>query len=497
MALAAATHHSGPREPKKARTRTDHSSSDGGTLRSLKSSAGCGQTGSSTCLSRSTGSSNTPWSRSSSPSSMFLCSRWSNSWVGTWETLGATMPQMEAPLDSDEEVEEELYSQRVKSHRCRDNEREGRRTGNAKLLTHMNTGKILFMLRDTTTRKIVGNFFVTNGELKHYRDAADTVVWLLTVLVGVGGSACLASTFASRKLTGKSIRAFEQVKGQRWPLPALSGGGSTLTLLGRLQNEGFHVHFRLSRFFGDLDQMQCYYVWSRAGDGWDTRSGVLPAVGSRTVALSLCDVHIHTHLNCTVSNTNNHHTGSNRLRCFFFFWCDRVVDVEVADLRGGWWHGDLRWKAEERAVPALVVATRVSERPHGADRCRSPQRREGCGRRELRLTGTDDGQRRVSLRSPPLECERAACPRSLGAPSPSLPQLSDVLDASALSLRSPSSWQWRLRSRRRRRVSGRRGGVLWWQLYGSSGSCGHAPPHLRVHQEKLCRHRQISLFPSQ
>ena len=39
----------------------------------------------------------------------------------------------------------------------------------------------------------------------------------------------------------------------------------------------------------------------------------------------------------------------------------------------------------------------MSERPHGADRCHTPQCREGGGRRDgLRPTGTDDGQRRVA-----------------------------------------------------------------------------------------------------
>ena len=40
---------------------------------------------------------------------------------------------------------------------------------------------------------------------------------------------------------------------------------------------------------------------------------------------------------------------------------------------------------------------RVSERPHGADRCHTAQCREGGGTRDgLRPTGTDDGQRRVA-----------------------------------------------------------------------------------------------------
>ena len=80
--------------------------------------------------------------------------------------------------------------------------------------------------------------------------------------------------------------------------------------------------------------------------------------------------------------------GSTRLRSPFV--CCLLCRVEAADLYGGWRRGDLRCQAEETAAPALVVAPRAAERPHGTERSRPPQRREGDGwREELRPTGTD------------------------------------------------------------------------------------------------------------
>ena len=61
----------------------------------------------------------------------------------------------------------------------------------------------------------------------------------------------------------------------------------------------------------------------------------------------------------------------------------------------------------------------MSERPHGADRCHTPQCREGGGKRdELRLTDTDDGQRRVAQGC--LEGARVAGWGARGAAMPGL-----------------------------------------------------------------------------
>ena len=50
--------------------------------------------------------------------------------------------------------------------------------------------------------------------------------------------------------------------------------------------------------------------------------------------------------------------------------------------------------------PALVVAPRAAVRAHGADRCHTPQCREGGARRDvLRPAGIEDGQRREAAGS--------------------------------------------------------------------------------------------------
>ena len=103
----------------------------------------------------------------------------------------------------------------------------------------------------------------------------------------------------------------------------------------------------------------------------------------------------------------------------------------------------------------------MSERPHGADRCHTPQCREGGGRRdELRPTGTDDGQRRVAPGC--LEGAGVAGWGARGAVTPGLrcavarPRRSgdggDGVDAPA----SPSLSVAPLRTRRRRRRRRRR-----------------------------------------
>ena len=110
------------------------------------------------------------------------------------------------------------------------------------------------------------------------------------------------------------------------------------------------------------------------GDAGSLFPGVLPpelicmhaVVWINTPLLSSCPHHNHHH-----HHHHNHHTGSTRLRSPFV--CCFLCRVEAADLYGGRRRKDLHCKAEETAAPALVVATRVSERPHGAERSRPPQ----------------------------------------------------------------------------------------------------------------------------
>ena len=66
-------------------------------------------------------------------------------------------------VDTGEEDEEEMYSQRSKLFRMKDGEWKERGTGLAKLLKHRKTGAVRFLLRQEKTMKIVGNHVVTES----------------------------------------------------------------------------------------------------------------------------------------------------------------------------------------------------------------------------------------------------------------------------------------------------------------------------------------------
>jgi len=68
--------------------------------------------------------------------------------------------EVKEKVDTGEEDEEELYSQRSKLYRFRDGEWKERGTGEAKILKHRETGKIRFLLRQERTMKISANFFI-------------------------------------------------------------------------------------------------------------------------------------------------------------------------------------------------------------------------------------------------------------------------------------------------------------------------------------------------
>eukprot|EP00929_Paragymnodinium_shiwhaense_P022607 TRINITY_DN143_c0_g2_i1.p1 TRINITY_DN143_c0_g2~~TRINITY_DN143_c0_g2_i1.p1 ORF type:complete len:2603 (-),score=942.64 TRINITY_DN143_c0_g2_i1:139-7947(-) len=62
-------------------------------------------------------------------------------------------------VETGEEEEDEIYSQRSKLYRFRDGEWKERGLGDAKLLKHKETGKVRFFMRQEKTMKIVGNFY--------------------------------------------------------------------------------------------------------------------------------------------------------------------------------------------------------------------------------------------------------------------------------------------------------------------------------------------------
>lgn len=68
--------------------------------------------------------------------------------------------QVKEQVETGEEHEEELYSQRSKLYRFRDGEWKERGVGDSKLLRHQGTGMVRFMLRQERTHKVVGNHYV-------------------------------------------------------------------------------------------------------------------------------------------------------------------------------------------------------------------------------------------------------------------------------------------------------------------------------------------------
>merc|ERR1719311_687574 len=65
-------------------------------------------------------------------------------------------------VETGEENEEQLYSQRSKLYRFRDGDWKERGLGESKLLKHKENGKIRFMLRQEKTLKIVANHYVVD-----------------------------------------------------------------------------------------------------------------------------------------------------------------------------------------------------------------------------------------------------------------------------------------------------------------------------------------------
>lgn len=68
--------------------------------------------------------------------------------------------EVKGHVDTGEENEEQLYSQRSKLLRFKDGEWKERGIGEAKLLKHKTTGKIRFLLRQEKTGKVVANHLV-------------------------------------------------------------------------------------------------------------------------------------------------------------------------------------------------------------------------------------------------------------------------------------------------------------------------------------------------
>ena len=114
----------------------------------------------------------------------------------------------------------------------------------------------------------------------------------------------------------------------------------------------------------------------------------------------------------------NHHTGPSRLRSPF--WCCVLCGVEAADLRGGWWRTSATKRRRERRLRSWwrhecqsVRMALTAGAHHSAEKVAAGGTNSG-----LRAQTTVSAGRLGVLEEPepPLLCERAACPRSLGAP---------------------------------------------------------------------------------
>jgi len=68
--------------------------------------------------------------------------------------------EVQEKVETGEEMEDEIYSQRSKLYRFADKDWKERGLGNAQLLRHKKTGQVRFMLRQENTGKIVANNYV-------------------------------------------------------------------------------------------------------------------------------------------------------------------------------------------------------------------------------------------------------------------------------------------------------------------------------------------------
>eukprot|EP00930_Biecheleria_cincta_P023996 TRINITY_DN1723_c0_g1_i4.p1 TRINITY_DN1723_c0_g1~~TRINITY_DN1723_c0_g1_i4.p1 ORF type:complete len:1766 (-),score=480.20 TRINITY_DN1723_c0_g1_i4:70-4698(-) len=134
-------------------------------------------------------------------------------------------------VETGEEDEEELYSQRSKLLRFRDGEWKERGLGDSKLLKNKNTGLVRFLLRQEKTGKIVGNFALVDDpgccELKP--NAGSEVIWTWLALdcsEEEPQMESLALKFKTPELAAQFKEAFDQAKLQN---AALKGKQSTNT----------------------------------------------------------------------------------------------------------------------------------------------------------------------------------------------------------------------------------------------------------------------------
>jgi len=122
-------------------------------------------------------------------------------------------------IETGEEGEREIYSQRSKLYRFRDGEWKERGLGEARLLKNKSTGRVRFLLRQEKTGKIAANFFVINHkpycDLRPNADSEKIWVWCAQDFSdGEANVEEFALKFSSVDLAGKFKEAFEDAKTQ-------------------------------------------------------------------------------------------------------------------------------------------------------------------------------------------------------------------------------------------------------------------------------------------
>jgi len=120
-------------------------------------------------------------------------------------------------VETGEEGEEELYSQRSKLYRFRDGEWKERGLGEAKLLRHRQTGRVRFMLRQEKTMKIAANHYVIGVppycDPKPNADSEKCLVWMAQDCSdGELHVERLALKFGSAELAAQFKEAFLQAR---------------------------------------------------------------------------------------------------------------------------------------------------------------------------------------------------------------------------------------------------------------------------------------------
>lgn len=120
-------------------------------------------------------------------------------------------------IETGEEQEEELYCQRSKLYRFREEEWKERGLGEARLMKDKATGRVRFLLRQEKTGKVVANHYVLDHSL--YCDlrpnATSDKIWVWSAQDYAEGQLeveRLALKFGSSELAGRFREAFEDAK---------------------------------------------------------------------------------------------------------------------------------------------------------------------------------------------------------------------------------------------------------------------------------------------